>query len=188
MEAKEQKEDFLAHLMKIIYRPRPPSKSLKKPKADPELLPLIRYWILFELDRRHGCLFAVEKAVGRGDKKILHQPACLEMLRGFNCNSTPNNEREIVDCTDFNHDQWMSLPKQCSNCCSSLWIGTVVCLASLGDHQSIRMVIPGEFARLGNYFKCLAWCGQGLPRVQVCSKSFWKDSRRPTQTIFRWLD
>jgi len=108
-------------------------------------------------------LFAVEKVVARGDNKICHHPACLEMLRGFDFDSTPNNERIIVDCTDYNYDQWMVLPKECRNCCSSLWIGTFVCLASLEDYQSIRMVIPGEFARQGNYFE-LAERGESLGR------------------------
>ena len=106
MEAEEQKGEFPAHLMKITYRPRRSSKSLKKPKKDPELLPLIRFWILTELERRPGRLFAVEKVVARGDIKIRHHPACLEMLRGFDFDSTPNNERIIVVQTIITTSGW----------------------------------------------------------------------------------
>jgi len=79
--------------------------------------------IVAEMENRYGRIIGVKSG-----KNTCHHPACPSMLRGKNI-----KKLTFVDCTRYDDLGWKSLVDASIRCCSSLWIGTIVCMASLEE-------------------------------------------------------
>ena len=121
---------FPASLMSISKRRKSNSKQYNR--GDNPLLASSRY----------GCIIGVKNG-----SISCHHPGCPSMLRGKNIENLT-----YVDCTGYNHVDWMSLVNAAYSCCSSLWIGTTACRASSEEQRMFTMMImPGELARVAGF-------------------------------------